>query len=334
MNATQAMNTAPTEAAAVPATTLHYLPVGLFGAVMGNIGLAVAWRLAASRYGAPAWIGDALAVVALLAFLAVGTAYAVKALRGFDAVRREFAHPVASNLFGTPLIALLLLPVLLAPLQLDLARAVWVAGAVGMAAFSWSITSRWLSERQAMITPALLIPVVGLLDVPLALPTLGWQSLHGVMVFAVAVGLVFGLPLLGMVLTRLMREEALPAPLQPTLLLLSAPFSVGFSAYTATVGHIDLFAEGLVMVMFFALAIVAGRLRALVATQPFRLSWWAASFPLAAATLAALRYAGHAAHPVADGLALLLLAITTACVAVFAAQTLRAVFKGELGTLV
>ncbi len=54
MNATQAMNPAPTEAAAVPVTTLHYLPVGLFGAVMGNIGLAVAWRLAASRYGAPA----------------------------------------------------------------------------------------------------------------------------------------------------------------------------------------------------------------------------------------------------------------------------------------
>ena len=87
------------------------------------------------------------------------------------------------------------------------------------------------------------------------------------------------------------------------------------------------------MVMFFALAIVAGRLRVLVAEQPFRLSWWAASFPLAAATLAALRYAGHAHHVVADGLALLLLATTTVCIAVFAARTLSAVVKGELQTL-
>jgi tellurite resistance protein len=309
------------------------MPVGLFGAVMGNIGLAVAWRLAAGRYGAPAWIGDALALTALLAFVAVSAGYAIKALRGFDAVRREFAHPVASNLFGTPLITLLLLPILLAPLQLAAARALWVLGAIGMGAFSISIASRWLRTRQTMITPALLIPVVGLLDVPLALPALGWQSLHGVMVFAVAVGLVFGLPLLSMVLARLMQEDPMPAPLQPTLLLLSAPFSVGFSAYTATTGQIDMFAEGLVMVMCFALAIVAGRLRALVATQPFRLSWWAAGFPLAAATLAALRYAGHARHVAADALALLLLAITTVCIAVFAAQTLRAVFKGEMQAL-
>ncbi|HEX7987976.1 MAG TPA: C4-dicarboxylate ABC transporter [Duganella sp.] len=318
MNQAQ-INQAQPAAAAVPGTTLHYMPVGLFSAVMGSTGLALAWRLAASEFDAPAWIGNALAMVALLAFVVVGTGYAVKALRGFDAVRREFA--------------LLLLPMLLAPLQLAAARTLWVAGAIGMGVFSVSIASRWLSEKQVVITPALLIPVVGLLDVPLALPALGWQSLHGVMVFSVAVGLVFALPLLGMVLTRLMREEAMPAPLQPTLLLLSAPFSVGFSAYTVTTGHIDLFAEGLVMVMFFALAIVAGRLRALVAGYPFRLSWWAASFPLAAATLAALRYAGHARHVVADGLALVLLATTTVCIAVFAARTLHAVVKGELQTL-
>ncbi len=327
------MNASQAAAVAVPGTTLHYMPVGLFGAVMGSIGLAVAWRLAASHFGAPAWIGDALAVAALLAFLAVGAGYAVKAVRGIDAVRREFAHPVASNLFGTPLITLLLLPILLAPLHLATARAVWVAGTIGMAVFSVSIASRWLREKQTMVTPALFIPVVGLLDVPLALPALGWQSLHGVMVFSVAVGLVIGLPLLGMVLSRLMQEDALPAPLQPTLLLLSAPFSVGFSAYTAMTGHIDLFAEGLVMVMFFALVMVAGRLRALLAAHSFRLSWWAASFPLAAATLAAMRYAGHARHAVADGLALLLLATTTVCIAAFAALTLRAAFKGELRTL-
>lgn len=332
MNPAQ-MNPAQPAAVAVPDTTLHYLPVGLFSAVMGSIGLALAWRLAASQFGAPAWIGNTLALAALLAFVVVGTGYAVKAVRGFDAVRREFAHPVVSNLFGTPLITLLLLPILLAPLNLAAARVLWVAGAVGIGVFSLTIASRWLSEKQTVITPALLIPVVGLLDVPLALPALGWQSLHGVMVFSVAVGLVFGLPLLGMVLTRLMREDAMPAPLQPTLLLLSAPFSVGFSAYTATTGQIDLFAEGLVMVMFFALAIVAGRLRALVAGHPFRLAWWAGSFPLAAATLAALRYAGHARHVVADGLALVLLAMTTICIAVFAARTLRAVFKGELQTL-
>lgn len=39
------MNRAQGAAAAVPGSTLHDMPVGLFGAVMGSVGLAVAWRL-------------------------------------------------------------------------------------------------------------------------------------------------------------------------------------------------------------------------------------------------------------------------------------------------
>ena len=34
---------------------LDYLPVGLFGSVMGLTGLSVAWRLAQERYGLPGW---------------------------------------------------------------------------------------------------------------------------------------------------------------------------------------------------------------------------------------------------------------------------------------
>ena len=327
-------NKAPAATVAeAPSTTLHYLPVSLFGGVMGMTGLAVAWRLAADQYGVPAWIGNAITLAALLAFAAISVAYAVKAWQGFDAVRREFAHPVASNLFGTPAIALLLVPILLAPLNLDMARALWVLGAVSIAVLSVSLGSRWLRERQTMITPALLIPVVGLLDIPLALPAIGWQGQHDIMVFALAVGLVVGMPLLGMVMARLMQEEAMPAPLHPTLLLLSAPFSVGFSTYMTTTGHIDLFAEGLVMVTVFMLAMVTGRLVALVKDNPFRLTWWAASFPLAAATLAALRYADHAQHLVASGVAVVLLTVTTLAIGGFTFHTLRAMVAGRLQSL-
>ena len=44
------MNAIHPAAQAAPSTTLHYLPVGLFGAVMGSIGLALAWRLAAGAF--------------------------------------------------------------------------------------------------------------------------------------------------------------------------------------------------------------------------------------------------------------------------------------------
>ncbi len=100
-----------------------YLPVGLFGSVMGLTGLSIAWRLAHTRYGAPAWAADAVGVVAVAAFVLVALGYAVKLATAPDAVRAEFHHPIAGNLFGRFLISLLLLlPIILGPVSLLLAQ--------------------------------------------------------------------------------------------------------------------------------------------------------------------------------------------------------------------
>ena len=88
---------------------LAYLPVSLFGAVMGLSGLGLAWRLAAGEYGLPAWIGEAFGLLAGGVFVAMTVCYGIKCLESPTAVRAEFAHPVAVNLFGTPIISLLLL---------------------------------------------------------------------------------------------------------------------------------------------------------------------------------------------------------------------------------
>jgi tellurite resistance protein len=316
-------------------TTLSYLPVGIFGAVMGLTGLAVAWRLAHLHFGVPLWISQAIGVAAIAVFVALVLAYGVKAYAGWDAVRAEFQHPIASNLFGTPMISLLLLPLVLADYSLALARLSWLLGAVGMTALAWVIVLRWLTLRQtaAHIAPAWIVPVVGMLDVPLAVPALQWQGLHEVMVFGLAVGLFFAVPLFTLIFQRLALEEALPAPLQPSLLILVAPFAVGFSAYVTTTGHIDLFAQALYMLMLFVLAVLLGRLRHLPQCSPFRVSWWAASFPLAASAGAAIRYAGQAANPVADAIALLLLAIASVTIVAFLAQTLGGVARGRLKAL-
>ena len=109
-----------------------YLPVGLFGSVMGLTGLSVAWRLAHARYGVPLWAADGVAVVAAAAFILVTCGYLAKLATAPGAVIVEFRHPIAGNLFGTFLISLLLLPILLAPFSLLAAQVMWGAGAVGM----------------------------------------------------------------------------------------------------------------------------------------------------------------------------------------------------------
>jgi tellurite resistance protein len=226
---------------------LEYLPVGLFGSVMGLTGLSVAWRLTSIRYGVPEGIALGIAGLAVLAFVLVLAGYAVKLVTAFAAVRSEFRHPIAGNLFGTVLISLLLLPIVLEPFAHRLAQILWVIGAAGMVFFAYLIVSRWMSDRQqvAHATPAWIIPVVGLLDVPLALPALGLPPMHGLMVLALAVGLFFAVPLFTLIFSRLLFEPPLPDALKPSLLILVAPFAVGYSTYTVTAGQTDLFAEAL-----------------------------------------------------------------------------------------
>ncbi len=333
------MNTSVTPAPAalaVDTARLAYLPVALFGSVMGLTGLAVAWRLAHTLFGTPLWLAGLIGALALVAFVLLAGAYLVKALTGFAHVQAEFAHPIASNLFGTPLISLLLIPLLLADIDQTLARMVWSLGAVGMTVFAWAMVSRWISVRQkpAHATPAWIVPVVGMIDIPLALPALGWaDQLHGLMVFATAVGLFFAIPLFTLILSRLMFEEPLPDALQPTLLILVAPFSVGFSAYTATAGGVDGFATALFMLALFVLAVLLGRLRNLVQCCPFKVSWWAVSFPLAASASAGLKYAAFAQNVVANGIAIALLALATAVIAGLTSRTLWGVVRGELRAL-
>lgn len=314
---------------------LEYLPVGLFGSVMGLTGLSVAWRLAHARYGAPVVVADVVGAVAVMAFVVVGIGYAVKAATAPDAVRAEFHHPIAGNLFGTILISLLLLPIVLAPVALRVAQAMWTVGAVGMVVFAWLIVTRWMSDRQqvAHATPAWIIPVVGLLDIPLALPTLGLPSMHGLMVFALAVGLFFAVPLFTLIVSRLIFDAPMPDALLPSLLILIAPFAVGYSTYVLTVGHPDLFADALYMLTLFMLAVLLGRLRKLRSCCPFRVAWWAVSFPLAASAIAGLRFAAAEPGLVTDAIAIALLALATIAIGGLLVRTLIGVAQGELRTL-
>lgn len=319
---------------------VDHLPIGLFGAVMGLTGLSVAWHLAHKAFGAPPWIGDVIGVVAVVAFVAVAIGYAMKAVTAPGAVAAEFRHPIAGSLFGTFFISLLLLPIILAPVNVSLARVIWAIGAVGMTVFAWLIVSRWMSEQQqtAHATPAWIIPVVGLLDIPLAVPAVGFAPapdslLHALMVMDLAVGLFFAIPLFTLIFARLVFQPPLPDALQPTLLILVAPFAVGYSTYTVTTGANDVFAQALYLLALFLLAVLLGRLRNLGQCCPFRFGWWSVSFPLAASAIAALRYAAVVPNWLTETVAVATLALATLAIGGLLVRTLMGVARGELRTL-
>jgi tellurite resistance protein len=169
-----------------------------------------------------------------------------------------------------------------------------------------------------------------LLDIPLALPSLGLPSMHGVMVLGLAVGLFFAVPLFTLIFSRLVFEPPLPEALQPSLLILVAPFAVGFSTYVATTGQVDLFAQSLYVLMLFMLSVLLKRLRSLPQCCPFRVSWWAVSFPLAASAIAALRFAAAEPAWTTDVIAWGLLIFATVVIGSLFLRTLAGLVRGEL----
>jgi tellurite resistance protein len=315
---------------------LAHLPVSLFGSVMGLTGLSLAWRHAQADFNMPAAISDGIGIIAMVVFAALVIAYGIKMATSFAVVRGEFNHPIAGNFFGAFNISLLLLPMIVVKYNAMLAQAMWYVGMLAMVGLAWTILHRWMTHKQQVehASPAWLIPVVGMLDVPIAQTALGLDNLHTVMLFAFSVGIFFAIPLFTLVFSRLVFAEPLPDAMKPSLLVLVAPFSVGFLAYVEVMGQVDTFAGVLYCIMLFMLAVLFTQIRNINKACPFKLSWWAVGFPLSASANAALRYAEYSQNNIAEGIAIVLLAVATIAIIDLLIRTLSGLARGELLKLV
>lgn len=302
---------------------------------MGLTGLSMVWNTMHRHFGYPAWISQVCTAAAIVAFILITVAYAVKLVKATDEARAEFRHPIAVNLFATFWISLLLMPIVIAPHSIAFARLLWVIGALGMAIFAVFIVSRWLSAQHqiAHATPAWILPVVGLLDLPLAIPYLMVPELHAFMMVGLAIGLFFAIPLFTLIFSRLVFEPPMPIGLQPTLMILVAPFAVGMSTYVAATGQVDLFAKSMYVLTIFLLLVLLGRLRNLGRCCPFRFAWWAVSFPLAASAIASLRFAQAEPGWVTEVIALGVVALATLVIIWLLVRTVWGVLRGEVQTL-
>ena len=75
---------------------MPHIPLNLFGASFGIAGLAGTWATATTRRHVPAWIGDALLVVAALSWLLTLAGYAVWAIGDRRGARTDLTDPVAA----------------------------------------------------------------------------------------------------------------------------------------------------------------------------------------------------------------------------------------------
>lgn len=313
---------------ASPGALVH-VPVTIFAMVMGVAGLGLAWRKAETVLGASPLFGNALLILAALLFAAAAITYTLKLVRFPKAVRGEFDHPIRSSFFATIPIAMLLLATGLHPFAPNAAGWMWGVGAIVQLTFTIRIFARWIIHRQdiAHANPAWFIPIVGNIIVPILGMRLGQTDVSW---FFFSIGMVFWMPMLAIILYRVIFHDDLPPRLAPTLFILVPPPAIGYLSWMSLVGTEDAFALILVNAALFTtlvLLVLAPRFTKL----PFAVSWWAFTFPLDAAALAALEHLHHnpnswmyaAAGP-------LLLALATIVVAVVLGRTVAGTAKGTL----
>lgn len=310
--------------------SVRNLPVNLFASVMGLSGLAMAWRLAHDSLGAPAVVGEAIGAFALGMFLLISAAYLTKLAKHPDAVRAEFNHPIAGNFFGTIAISLLLLSAVIAPYGASVSHAVWSLGVVATFVLCFLAVSRLLKGQvdASHAVPAWIIPGVATLDIAVTGGHMPMDWAPEINLLAGAVGAMLALALFVMIVSRLVHREPLAVAMTPSLMMLMAPFAVGFLAYVNVVGGIDRFAALLFYFGLFMFVVIAPKVfRPSVGFSP---NWWAISFPMAALANAALKYAEFRSSGPLWVLAVVLLAALTLALAILTVRTLQIALNGKL----
>jgi len=312
------------------ATSIKALPVNLFGAVMGLSGLSLAWNLASRMLGVTSTIGEGIGMLAILVYLFLLLGYVAKWAKFPAAVKSEFSHPIAGNFFGTITIGTLLISAVLGRYSAILQQWVWIAGVLSTLALTVVIVSRLLKGSVAFTNavPAWLIPGVASLDIAVAGGTMPMTWAHEINLLAVGIGSVVAVVFFVMIFARLVHGEAIPSAMLPSLMIMIAPFEVGFLAYVGMTSKVDMFSA---MLFYFGLflAIIVG-FKIFRRSVGFSPSWWAISFPLAALSNAALKYADASQSQVLWIIAIAILLFLSVVICILFVRTLYWLCSGRL----
>lgn len=309
----------------------HLLP-GWYALVMGLCGLALAWHRAAPLLGASA-NGVAMAVggLAALVFVVLAVATVLRGRRYPQAWAEDRQHPVRHTFVAALPVSIILLATVLVALHGPLApvRWLWWSGSLAQLWVTAWVLRRWWRGNQpgglqwASATPALFIPIVGNVLVPLAgvpLGHAGWSAAQ------FGIGLMFWPVVMTLIVVRLAVQGQWPERLMPTAFIFIAPPAVsGVSALQ--LGAPPLVAWGLWGMALFAL-LWAGTLVPRIAKLPFGLPHWGMSFPLASMAALTLRLAEPATPMALLGLALL--AAASLLILALLLGTLRGLRDGSL----
>ncbi|KAK3140458.1 hypothetical protein QOZ80_5AG0401360 [Eleusine coracana subsp. coracana] len=307
-------------------------PVSAFGIILGVSSQAILWKNIATS--APTTflhvstkVNLVLWIISVALMALITATYALKLVFFFEAVRREYYHPIRVNFFFAPWIACLFLAIgVPSSVATSLPRWLWYALMAPVLLLELKIYGQWMSGGQRRLSkvanPSNHLSVVGNFVGALLGASMGLKEGP---VFFFSVGLAHYTVLFVTLYQRLPTNETLPKELHPVFFLFVAAPSVASMAWANITGEFGLGSRVAYFIAMFLYASLAVRINFFRGFR-FSLAWWAYTFPMTGAAIASIRYSTVVDNTFTKALCVALSLISTLTVTALFATTLVQAF--------
>ncbi|KAL5221477.1 hypothetical protein ABZP36_026190 [Zizania latifolia] len=316
-------------------------PISAFGMCLGVSSQAILWKTLASApptaflHVSPV-VNNVLWYIALALMALVTSIYLLKVVFYFEAVRREFYHPIRVNFFFAPWIACLFLVQGIPRPVTEVNHIVWYALMAPIFCMELKIYGQWMSGGERRLSkvanPSNHLSIVGNFVGALLGARMGLREGP---IFFFAVGLAHYMVLFVTLYQRLPTNITLPKELHPVFFLFVAAPSVASMSWAKIVGEFDYGARIAYFIALFLYMSLAVRINFFRGFK-FSLAWWAYTFPMTGASIATITYATEVTNVLTRTLSIGLSGISTVTVAglllttMFHAFVLRDLFPNDV----
>lgn len=309
-------------------------PIGCFGICLGLSSQAVLWlNLATSPATRFLHVSPDISfliwLLSLAVLIAVSITYILKCIFYFEAVRREYFHPVRINFFFAPWVVCMFLaisvPSRIVPKQ-TLHPAIWCTFIVPYFLLELKIYGQWLSGGKRRLSkvanPSNHLSVSGNFVGAILASKVGWKEPAK---FFWAVGFAHYLVVFVTLYQRLPTSEALPKELHPVYSMFIAAPSAACIAWQSIYGEFDGISRNCYFIALFLYISLVVRIKFFTGFR-FSVAWWAYTFPMTTVSVATIRYAEAVPAYITKGLALGLAFMSSTMVSVLFVSTLLHAF--------
>ncbi|KAF5202088.1 S-type anion channel slah3 [Thalictrum thalictroides] len=292
-------------------------PISAFGICLGTSSQAILWKTIATSTSTNFLhinidVNFVLWCISVVLTIVVTFIYSLKVILYFEAIKREYYHPIRINFFFAPWIAFLFLALGVPPsLVKYLHTSFWYILMTPIFCLELKIYGQWMSGGRRRLSkvanPSNHLSIVGNFVGALLGASMGLKEGP---IFFFAVGLAHYIVLFVTLYQRLPTNETLPKELHPVFFLFVAAPSVASMAWARIQGTFDYGSRicyFIALFLYFSLAVRVNFFRGF----KFSLGWWAYTFPMTGAAIATIRYSNEVKNPVTQSLAVVLSAIST-----------------------